>query len=67
MPLVGKDVSLNLDYRVGDNVVAIVLDDDDMYFTNKSTFKVDSNRKHAIDFAYVIGKVADATDFKGGG
>lgn len=56
-----------LNYKVGDNVGVVVLDVDNMYFTNGSTFKVDSNRRHSIDFSLVIGKVADAGDFKGGG
>lgn len=56
-----------LDYEVGDNVLAIVLDDDDMYFTNKDTFKVDSERKHEVDFSIAVAKIATASDFKGGG
>ncbi|WP_268914148.1 hypothetical protein [Lentilactobacillus sp. SPB1-3] len=59
-----KSQNAHLNYKDGDNVLVVVLDKDDMYFTNKGTFKVDSDRMHASDFSIVVGKVADADDFK---
>lgn len=56
-----------LNYKVGDNVGVIVLDVDNMYFNGGGTFKVDSGRRHSIDFSLVVGKIANASDFKGGG
>lgn len=69
LPLYNKDdhgdLSLKpfLKYKPGDNVLVLVLDNDDMYFTNGGTFKVDSERMHEPDFSIVVGKIADAGDF----
>lgn len=59
-----KSQPAKLNYKVGDQVCVLVLDVDNMYFTNSGTFKVDSDRRHAVDFAVVIGKTATASDFK---
>lgn len=61
-----KTNKVKLDYKVGDNVLVGCLDLDNMYFTNKDKFKVDSTRKHAVDFAVILGRYANKDDFKGG-
>jgi hypothetical protein len=63
-PIIDKDNNpLKIHYKVGDSVLAVVLDNDPMYFTGAGTFKVDSTRNHAPDFSFVVGKYAEASDF----
>lgn len=54
-----------LNYSVGDNVVVGCLDHDNMYFNNKDKFKVDTDKKHSIDYAIILGRYAKKEDFKG--
>lgn len=55
--------SESIDYKTGDEVIVICLDDDNSKHTN-GYFPVSSNRKHSVDYSFVIGKIASKNDFK---
>ncbi|CAI2608037.1 hypothetical protein AKUH3B101J_08650 [Apilactobacillus kunkeei] len=55
--------SESIDYKTGDEVIVICLDDDNSKHTN-GYFPVSSNRKHSVDYSFVIGKIASKDDFK---
>ena len=52
-----------LDYKSGDEVIVICLDDDNSKYT-KGYYPVSSKRKHSVDYSFVIGKIANKKDFK---
>lgn len=55
--------SESIDYKTGDEVIVICLDDDNSKHIN-GYFPVSSNRKHSVDYSFVIGKIASKDDFK---
>lgn len=58
-----KVEKVKLDYKTGDEVIVVCLDDDNSKYT-KGQFPASSKIKHSIDYAFVIGKIATKSDFK---
>lgn len=56
---------LKLDYKVGDTVLVGCLDLDNSNFSEKG-YSPTTERKHAIDYAVILGRYARKSDFKGG-
>ena len=52
-----------LDYKSGDEVIVICLDDDNSKYT-KGYYPVSSKRKHSVDYSFIVGKIAHKNDFE---
>lgn len=55
-----------LDYQVGDQVICITLKHDNSNYDIESPklFEIETERKHSIDFSFVVARIAKKKDFK---